>query len=93
MLCSPVATSKGLIDVVTNSRRQKDRGNNNGKAGGIDIIHFRSRFLERYLGFELGKDLSTIKLLNHPTLFISVRVTDCQVGQSGLISGNTNKIL
>ena len=40
MLCSPVATSEGVIDVVTNVRRKKDRGKKKGKAGGIDIIHF-----------------------------------------------------
>ena len=52
MLGSPVATSEGGINVVTNVRVNVNTEKQNGKTGGIDVMHFR-RFL-RGLGFKLG---------------------------------------
>ena len=89
MFGSPLATSEGRIDFITNVRAAWYIYT--GKTGDIDVRHFE-RFL-RGLEFKFGRELS-IEILDLPTPFImiSVRVPDssCLVGQSGIICGNPN---
>ena len=40
MLGSPLATSEGVIDVVTNVRNYKEPEYYHGKTGRIDVRHF-----------------------------------------------------
>ena len=63
MLESPVATSEGMTDDVTNVR-QINQFSENGKTDGIDVGHFKG-----FCG--LGTAVSIEMILNHLTSFIS----------------------
>ena len=49
-LGSPLATSEGVIDVITDARKQKQKIK--GKTGGINVRH-----IEGFIGLEVGKEI------------------------------------
>ena len=68
MLGSLIATVEGGVDLVTGVWGGDQTKDDYGKTAGVDVRHCKGGLNLRGLGFEFGRELSTVK--KHLTPFI-----------------------
>ena len=83
MLSSLIATVEGAVDLVTGVWDQRPKEKDEGNTAGVDIRHCKEpyKFL-RSLGFEFGKELSTVEILKSSNTFYIlsvVQVLNCPI--------------